>query len=315
MQPTLPNGFDSWTQVLTDWGVTRAYPNASPPRCFKDRSELAAPFVAEIGAAIREKALVQSARQIALLHARVMESAYDQAGGSDYRATRRTMEAAQERYFAVWRARRAIPDESGSPELAALQGEKDQAQAAFHAARRRHEPFVRETQAAAARAYWSVRRVHGIPDTFFSDAALSSTPARMQRIHPPWWGVFFGRLQKPLAHGHPAEGYLLDALPQLRAMAIKKTLAAMIDEWHQENAQHWGWDRQAQDRMLAKRAGDKAGQLTRWFNARAPGYLTDRDVRRSLHADLAKRLAAADPWSVPLPAGRPAFLRREHGLN
>jgi len=315
LQPTLPNGFDSWTQVLTDWGVSRAYASFSPPCCFRDRPELAAPFVAEIGAAIREKALGQSARQIALLHARVTESAYDQAGGSDYRATRRIMEAAQERYFAVWRHHRTSRSEWAAPEFAALQREKDQAQAAYHAVRRRHEPFVRETQAAAARAYWSSRRVRGIPDTFFSDATLSSTPARMQRIHPPWWGVFFGKLQKPLAHGHLAEGYLLDALPQLRAMAIKKTLAAMIDEWHQANAPHWGWDRPSQYRMLAKRAGDKAGHLTRWFNARAPGYLTDRDVKRSLHADLAKRLAAADPWSVPLPAGRPAFFRREHGLN
>jgi hypothetical protein len=315
LQPILPHGFDSWTQVLTDSGISRAFPKSSLPHCFKDRPELAAPFVAEIGAAIREKTLVLSARKIALLHAQVTEPAYDQVGGSAYLETRRTMEAAQERYLADWRARRSTLNNLGSPEFATLQLEKDRAQAAFHLVRRRHEPFVQETQAEAARAYWSTHRVRGIPDTFFADAAPSSAAARMQRIHPPWWGTFMGRLQEPLAHGHLAEGYFLDALPRLRAMAIKKTLAAMIEEWQQENAQRWGWYGPVYYRMLASRAADKADKLTHWFNARAPGYLTDKVVRRSLHAELAKRLAAADPWSLPTPERQPAFFLSEHGLN
>ena len=62
LQPTLPNGFHSWTQVLTDWAVSRAYlQTGRHPSCLADRPALAAALVAEVGAAIRQKQLIRRA--------------------------------------------------------------------------------------------------------------------------------------------------------------------------------------------------------------------------------------------------------------
>ena len=57
LDPTLPTGFDSWTQVLSDWAVKQAFSRSKLPGCFKGRSDLAVPFVAAIGAAISRKQL------------------------------------------------------------------------------------------------------------------------------------------------------------------------------------------------------------------------------------------------------------------
>jgi hypothetical protein len=315
LQLTLPTGFHSWTQVLTDWGVSRAYQQAAhPPRCFAARPELAAPFVADVSAAIREKQLHRRAVQVALVCQSVTEPAHDRSGGTAYLDLRSAMGTAQDRYLSAYRTRHASDDGSTSPELNPLRAEMEQHQTAFLTARRRHEPFVQNTRAASARAYWSTLPARGLPDTFFADAAAHTAPARMQRIHPPWWGPFLGRLQHSFEHGHPAEGCLLDALPRLRQDAKKKTLAALITEWREENADRWGWYANTHYRMLSLRAAKKAAQVTTWFNARAPGYLTNEAVRLSLHTELADRLAASDPWSVSPPSGLNALFS-EHGRN
>lgn len=316
MQPALPTGFHSWSQILTDWGVSRAYlQTARPPRCLADRPELAAPFVAEMSAAIRAKRLHRQAVQVAVVCQTVREPAYERTGGPGYVAVRSAMESAQDRYFGAYCARHGSSDDVPASELNRLGSEMERHQAAFHAVRRRHEPFVQETCAASARAYWSTRPVRGIPDTFFADVSPHTAAARMQRIHPPWWGLFFRWLQQSLAHGHLAEGLLLDELPHLRRAAKRKTLEALITEWREANADRWGWYTNVHYRMLSLRAVKKAGQVTRWFNTRAPGYLASEAVRLALHAELADRLATADPWSGSTsPFDSFAFLT-EHGRN
>lgn len=296
----LPKGFNSWTQVLTDWGVSRAFSAVGLPTCFKDRPVLAAPFVAEIGAAIRHKLLNRLPVEATLAAERVTEPTYAQIGGPRYGEVRRTMQQAQEQFLTAWRTQ--CPTETGedSPQVALLRAAMNRHQKDYAHICRSLEPNIKTARRQAARAYWSHRSIRGIPDTFFADAADHSASARMQRIHPPWWGAFLGRLQKRLTHGHPAEGHLLDALPQLRAAATKKTLAALIEEWRAEHNDEWGWYSRAHDRMLADRSGRKAKQLNRWFKARAPDYLNSEEERYSLHEELAERLAAADPWSVSL---------------
>jgi hypothetical protein len=271
--------------------------------------------VAQIGAAIRHKQLHRRSVEAALIAQQVTEPTYDQTGGLGYLKLRATMESAQNRFFGVWLAEWTTSPEADSPQLTSLHAEMERYQADVERLRQLYEPYVRAARTAAVRAHWAGHQLRGIPDTFFADAAHHTVPARIQRIHPPWWGAFLGRLQQPLAHGHPAEGYLLDALPRLRAAAKKKTLAAMIEEWRAEQNDNWGWYGKAHYRMLARRAANKARQLTRWFDTRAPGYLTSAAVRFSLDTELADRLTATDPWSVAMPTRNPYEAWSEHWRN
>lgn len=315
MHPKLPNGFNSWTQVLIDWGVSRAFSALSLPRCLAGRPDLAAPFVAEIGGAIRRKLLSRLPAEAALTAERVTEPTYAQVGGPRYFEIHHAMQQAQERFLTAWRIQPTAETDEDSPQVVSLRVAMERHQADYEHFCQSLAPSVQAARQQAVRAYWDRRPFRGIPDTFFADAAVHAASARMQRIHPPWWGAFLGRLQKPLAHGHPAEGHLLDALPRLRTAATKKTLAAVIEEWRAEHSDHWGWYGKAHDRMLASRAAGKAKQLTLWFNDRAPGYLTSHAVRFSLDTELADRLAATDPWSVSMPARSPYEVWGEHWRN
>jgi len=308
---SLPPGFASWTQVLTDWAVSRAYTGAGQPECFKSKPELAVPFVTAISAAIREKQLHRNVLEAILVQEQATEPAYDQAGGPAYLRLREAMEAAQNDYLEGSRSLRR--GEPAKADVAAAKTRMIQFQTDFARVREQHAEFVRSARSVAARQYWSKRATRGLPDTFFADAPFAAPASRLARIHPVWWGVFFGRLQQALAFGHPAEGELLDRLPQLREAATKKTLAAVIDEWRAEHSDLWGWYGGVHYRMLALRSAKKAACLTHWFNARATGYLTSETRRFALQLDLADHLAQVDPWTIP--ARDTQFALSEHGPN
>ncbi len=292
--------------------MIRAFQRAAIPHCFKDQPELAAPFVAEVGAAILQKQLLQHSPKVLLLQEQVTEPAYEHAGGSSYRETRRAMESAQTRYFKIYCRHRAGKQLS---DLDPARNEMERHQAAFQALRCANQPAIQQIRADAAKAYWDERSSEGISDTFFADATPNTAAARLQRLHPPWWGKFHRGLQLRLNHGHPAEGYLLDALPQLRADAIKKKYEAVIDEWCEANAIQWGWDGKCHYRMRVLRGSKKAKQLEAWFKAVAPDYLTDAAVRHSMHTDLNTCLSEVDPWPVPISANSGAIHFSGHGRN
>ncbi len=319
LNSTLPTGFSSWTQVLTDWAVSRVWLASDRPRCLEDCPDLAAPFVAEIGAAIRQRRFHRWAGLLDFTQEQVTEPAFDEAGGPAYQALRDAMETAQFDYFSELCAQRS--GRADKPEtVVVLRGKMEQLQAAFESTRRRNEPLVTEARRTAARAFWASRDPRVITDTYFADEPMHASAARMSRIHPPWWGLFHRRLQQTFARGHPAEGYLLDELPGLRRHVTKRSklkLEATVSNWWQNNRSRWGWYAEAEPhyRMLSQRAGDKARELISWFDATAPGYLTDQAVRVSLQATLAERLCEADPWSVPAPDGRSMLLWGEHGAN
>lgn len=272
-------------------------------------------FVAEIGATIRQKALVRAGVHVALVQARVAEDAHEEVGGSAYRQLRQELETAQQRYFATFRTRNVDPANASAVDCTAVRRAQEEAEAAFHLTRLRNEQTVHQAEMKAVRNYWTTRTLRGIPDTFFADCSRESPASRMQRIHPPWWGAFLAEIQKLLVYGHPAEGYLLDALPQLRRDATKKTLAALIDEWHEEHSLRWGWFQKPHYRMLAIRAAKKAGQLSRWMDENAPGFLTNDTVQRSLYARLDRSLAASDPWGSLASHRRTRSPFSEHGRN
>ncbi|MBL9217471.1 MAG: hypothetical protein JNG82_03215 [Opitutaceae bacterium] len=296
---------------MTDWAVSRAYTGAGQPECFKGHPELAVPFVAAISSAIREKQLHRAVLEAIMVREQATEPAYDEAGGPDYLHLREAMEAAQNEYFEASRPLRR--GEPAQTDVASAQARMVQLQADFDRTREQHAEFVQSARSAAARQYWSKRPIRGLPDTFFAEAPFAAPASRLARIHPVWWGGFFGRLQQALAFGHPAEGELLDRLPGLRKAATKKTLAAVIDEWRAEHNDQWGWYGEVHYRMLALRAAKKAACLTHWFNARAPGYLTSEARRFALQLDLAEHLAQVDPWIVPARHAQAAL--SEHGPN
>ncbi len=316
LHPVLPKTYNSWSQVLIDWGVSRAYLQTEhAPRCFTAQPELAAAFVAEVGAIILAKQLQHRATEVAIACQSVTEPTHDRVGGTPYLEQRTVMEAAQDRYLAAYRDDRTTENDSIMLSLQTLRSIMEQHQDRYYSLRRQHEPEVRKNRQQCAHKYWSVRPVRGIPDTFFADVLPHSAVARMQRIHPPWWGMFLGRLQKILIYGHPAEGYLLDELPRLRGKATKKTLEAVITEWQEKNADRWGWYEQTHYLMLALRAAKKATQLTCWFNACAPGYLSSETMQATMRTDLAEHLAAHDPWALPVHDSRTSWCWGEHGLN
>jgi len=307
LQLTLPTGFDSWAQVLTDWRVCRAFEASPLPRCFNTEPELAAPFVAAISRAINERQLRHLSPELMLLRQRVVEPTYDRSGGPSYITLRTSMEAAQAHYFTEHHYRAPVFP-------ATLPAEVCDLQTAFFAARQRHAAEVERVERAAARAYWKAHPRHGIADNFFDDAGEDSIPRRMARVDPAWWWrSFFTRLQSKSKRHHAGDGRLLDALPSLRAQATKTTLAAQIARWSETAAADWGWRGGTHYRRLADYADRKAQSTVAWFEQRAPGYLGTPTIRHALDTRLPLFLAEHDPHTRLLAAERDSL--SEHWRN
>lgn len=316
LETPLPPGFNSWTQILTDWAVSRVWLASTLPRCLEGRPDLAAPFVAEIGAAIRRRQFHRWASKVDLAQEQATEPALDTAGGPAYLALRDEMESAQSKYLSAWTAQRSGKVEA-QESVAALCHRMEQLQIAFEDIRRRNEGAVEKARRAAAEAFWAERDPSVISDTYFADEPIYSVAARLARIHPPWWGRFHHRLQRAFVPGHPADGCLLDALPGLRRQAKRMTMEATVGGWWQANHARWGRFVPAEPHypVLAQRAEKKSHELVRWFDATAPGYLANKAVRTTLHADLSERLGEVDPWPVPAPGSRTPLPWGEHGPN
>jgi hypothetical protein len=281
LHPELPNCFTSWSQVLTDWHVCGAWAKTSLPASLASQPELAAPFVAEVGRAIRLQQLDRQSIRTTQVRERIVEPIYDAAGGPEYVAVRNAMEHAQDRYISSLRT------EAKSAVLHVARTEMERLQAGYFALRQRHTPRVAQAQKDALRRYWSETPSRGLGDDFFADCAADSIPALMSRIEPAWWWrEFFLCLQHRCQRFHAADGVFLDHLPTIRARVSVKKLSAEVTEWSKGMSDRWGWDGPGHYRMLADRAAAKARTLREWYETCAPGYLSDEDVRGSLHARL-----------------------------
>lgn len=311
LQPALPKCFQSWAHVLTDWHVCGALQKSKYPRCLAEKPELAAPFVAEIGAAIRDKQLRRRPIEVAICRESVVEPTYVRSGGPAYVALCEAMEAAQHRYVTLHRASFLGAEH---PPPVAHRADVDRLQSEFFACRERHAPAVNQATRASVRDYWAKNPPRGMSDDFFADAARDSIPARMSRVDPAWWWrSFFSQLQLRCKRHHSVDGCFLDELPALRARATRKKLSAEIDEWSEAWSERWGWDGPGHYRMLADRAASKAAKLLHWFDACAPGYLHDEQVRDRLHGRLTNLLAKLDPWERLLSGN--CFMESEHWRN
>ncbi len=274
----------------------RAFREAGIPRCLGKQRELAAPLVVELGQTILAMQLCRPAAMAELARQQVAESTYDELGGPAYANVCRAMDESRDRYFARVREFGETCSSTRS-EIRALRRELEAVTSEFEELRSQAAADVESRGREARRAFWRARPFSGIPDTLLAHVDHNCAAARLPRIHPVWWGSFFGRLQTKRAHSHPAEGYLLDALPHLRTQRRLK-FASAIDEWRAANNDRWGWYTRVHDRMLARRAKTKARQLAQWFDSVAPGYLDSDAVHFDLHDRLAAELAHADPWQL-----------------
>lgn len=317
LHPKLPRGFNTWTQVLSDWAVSRVWRATKIPPCLEGRPELAAPFVAEISAAIRHRQIPRWADCFAFEQTRATVPAFDRAGGPAYAAHWPEMRSAQLSFFSDWHVARS--DEVEAPVFDPLS--RKPLQTDYDGTRSQHEPVALQAAKNTSRASWHAHDPRVITDTYFADEPPHAPAARMARIHPPWWGAFHLRLQKAFRQGHPAEGHLLDALPEVRRQAGKRsklTLEATVSHWWQDHHDRLGWycKQEPHYRMIARRAAKrKAPQLIRWLDRTAPGYRLDQSVRVALHAELAERLRVSDPQSVAAPSAATMLPWGEHGAN
>ncbi len=279
------------------------------PPCLADCPALAAPLVRELSGEVRNRLFTRRVTAARLLEAQLTEPAFDRAGGEDYHRLCEALEATQARFFAVYTGN------LDSPERLARQKEMVRAQADFERTRRHYAPTVQTAVAESLRKHWSVHPMAQVPDTIFADVALSSPASRLARIHPVWWGRFFGRMQALHAQGHPAHGELLDVLGHLRTNTGNCTIEGAVYEWRKTRNQHWGWYRKENHRMIARRTLAKAEKLPTWYQRWAPGFLEDRAEQQRLHTLLAKYLAAADPWRMPAEQSPAGLLDGLHGRN
>jgi hypothetical protein len=277
------------------------------PSSLASQPELAAPLVAEVGRAMRLQQLDRQSIRTALMRERIVEPTYDTAGGPDYVAVRNAMEQSQDRYISFLRT------EARSAVLHMARTEMERLQAGYFAIRRRHTPRVAQAQKETLKRYWSLKPGRGMGDDFFVGCAADSIPALMSRIEPAWWWrEFFLSLQHRCQRFHAADGIFLDHLPTIRARVSVKKVSAEVAEWSKGMSERWGWDGPGHYRMLADRTAAKARKLLEWYEICAPGYLTDEDVRGSLHSRLVSLLESRDPWK-PLVSGR--MTESEHWRN
>jgi len=271
LQPTLPTGFDSWTQVFTDWRVSRAFEASPYPRCLADQPELAAPFVAEIGRAIRDKQLRCRPVELAIHREAVVEPAYERSGGAAYVALRQAMESAQENYVAQLRGNTADGESAGHGDL---RTEVERLQSAFFASRQRHEPVVAQARRASVQDYWAKNQPRGMDDTFFADAPTDSAPVRMSRIDPGWWWrSFFTHLQQEFAKHHSADGCFLDAASHASRPSHEEDACRAHRRMERSpcGCLGLGWPRPLPNACQSRRAeGEDAGRLVQPARARLP---------------------------------------------
>jgi hypothetical protein len=288
-----------WPEVLTDWCAIRALEQAGVPIILQNAGEVQAAFISEVSAYLRFRALhLREAHAEACFDA-VAETTLSEMGGPAYRAARGAFEATQGAFLkALVRARY----ESGDPVCDTLESEDatrlrsklQECERELSLRRRRVEPSVRLARRRAAQTYWAAVAQCRMPEDFFRDAPRNSMLAEMPFHCATWWGLYVCWLGRVVARSNPAYCRLLQALPQLQAEAARPgqilTLAGLVQEWREANAERFGLLRDIHFPVLEQRAFVKHVFVNEWFEARAPRYKTDLAVREAAARRLYLRL-------------------------
>jgi hypothetical protein len=260
------------------------------PPILQNSGEVQAAFIAEVSAYLRFRALQERETQAAAILEAATGAAQKDAVGAAYREVRGALEATQGACQRVLiRPRHETCRSSGSTNRnersEVLRERLQEGEGQLDAHRRRAEPAVRFARRRAAETYWAAVAQYRIPEDFFRDAPPNSALAGMPAQCATWWGLFVRWLGRVVARSNPAYCRLLQALPQLQAEAARPgqilTLAGLVDEWREANAERFGLMQEIHFPMLEQRAFAKHRFVTEWFEARSPGYKTDSAVREA----------------------------------
>jgi hypothetical protein len=279
-----------WPEVLTDWCAIRALVQSGMPPILQNSGEVQAAFVAEVSAYLRFRALHQREAQVAALLEAATGTADKATVGSPYRevsgaveATHGTFTGHRTRCLHESRVTAGTADHEEHSAGVCVRLPKRERQ--FDAYPRRLEPAARSARRRAAESYWAAVAQCRIPEDFFRDAPRDSALAEMPNHCATWWGLFVRWLGRVVARSNPAYCRLLQVLPQLQADAARPgqilTLAGLVEEWREANAERFGLLQEIHFPVLEQRAFAKHRFVTKWFEARAPGYKTDSIFREA----------------------------------
>ena len=294
-RPAPPN----WPEVLTDWCAIRALEQAGVPVILQNAGEVQAAYISEVSAYLRFRALhLREAQAQACLDA-ATEAAFAEVGGPAYRSLRAACEATQGALLKTLdrnRRESATPvcDTVQSEDTARLRTKLQECEQQLDAHRQRAEPSVRLARRRAAQTYWAAVAQCRVPEDFFGDAPRNSMLAEIPFYGATWWGLYVRWLGRVVARSNPSYCRLLQALPQLQAEAARPrqilTLAGLVQEWRETNAERFGLLQDIHFPVLEQRAFAKHAFVAAWFETRAPGYKADPAVREAAARRLYLRL-------------------------
>lgn len=269
------------------------------PPILQNSGEVQAAFIAEVSAYLRFRALHQREAQVAALLEAVTETAPNDAGGSVGREVRTALKSTHSASApSITLKRQETRGTAGSTyrgeSPTGLSERLQECEWQLDAHHRRAEPAVRSARRRAAETYWAAVTQCRIPEDFFREAQPNSALAGMPANCATWWGLFVRWLGRVVARSNPSYCRLLQALPQLQAEAARPgqilTLAGLVEEWREANAERIGLLQEIHFPVLEQRAYEKHRFVTEWFQTRAPGYMTDPAVREAAARRLYLRL-------------------------
>lgn len=285
--------------MLTDWCSIRALEQSGAPLILQNSGEVQAAFVAEVSAYLRFRALHERETQAAALLEAATEAAHRDAVGAAYREVWGAFETTQGAHpRSLTRPEHETRGPAGSIDRAerseVLRERLQEGEGQLDACRRRAEPTVRIARRRAAETYWAAVAQCRIPEDFFKNAPRNSVLAEMPGHCATWWGLFVRWLGRVVARSNPSYCRLLQVLPQLQAEAARPgqilTLAGLVHEWREANAERFGLLQEIHFPVLEQRAYEKHRFVTEWFEASAPSYKTDSAVREAAARRLYLRL-------------------------
>lgn len=269
----------SWPDTLTDWCVIRAFEKAGSPGYLRKPPPLSAAFVVEVSSAIRLHTF--SLRTVELLgHLQAAaDLAYEQAGGSDYRALRDAATAAEDAHL------QTITRQGGCPHRLA---HRERCEAALAACCHHLASHARAAQRRCARAYWAEQRQQWLRPDLFSLLHYDHPILRLADLTPVWWALFVHCLHAEFSRHDLLGTQLLDALPRLRQQAragSSKVLAGLVEEWRAAHEDELGLPARLHYHVLERRCRTRARYARAWFRSRLPGY-QDGYVSRATMCEL-----------------------------
>lgn len=279
----------SWPDTLTDWCVIRAFEKAGCPGYLRKPPALAAAFVAEVSSAIRLQTF--SLRTVELLGQlqTAAELAYEQAGGSAYRALRDAAAAAEDAHLET------ITDQGGCPRQLV---HRQRCEAELATCRHRFASQARTAQRRCARAYWAKQRQQWLRPDLVILLPYDHPILRLATLTPVWWALFIRCLHAEFSRHDLPSTHLLNELPRLRRQARAggpKILAGLVEDWRAAHADELGLPVRLHYHVLKRRCLPRARYARAWFRSRLPGY-QEGYVSRATICDLLE--------AIPSPRNR-----------